>query len=159
MTIPCPLQNLRWRAWFLTADSNASERPWNHSRSDVGMSLTVFCDVREGRRALLGELVEDRGDRLLDGVQLDALVAAREIDVVDLLVVQAEKRRLLARDRRHLVAPAAHELEQRRGHLVAAGDDSLREQRRHERRRQVVRRLVHVLRGALPVGCSRPKRQ
>ena len=41
MTIPCPLQNLRWRAWFLTADENASERPWNHSRSLVGRSLTV----------------------------------------------------------------------------------------------------------------------
>ena len=47
---------------------------------------------------------------------------------------------------RHREAPAADELEERRRELVAARDDALGEQRRHERRRQVVGRLVHVLR-------------
>ena len=144
-SIPWPLQNFRWRAWLRTADSNASERPWNHSRSLSGRSLTVFADVRERRRALGREAVEDLGHRLLDDAQLDALVAAREIDVVDLLVAQAGERRLLARDRRHLVAAAAHQLEERRRQLVATGDDALGEQRGHERGREVVRRLVHVL--------------
>ena len=99
-SIPWPLQNLRWRAWLRTADSNASERPWNHSRSPSDRPLTVFGDVRERRRALAREAVEDRGHRLLDDAQLDALVAAREVDVVDLLVAQAAERRLLARHRR-----------------------------------------------------------
>ena len=69
-----------------------------------------------------------------------------EVDVVDLLVTQAEQARFLARDRRHLVATAADELEERRSHLVAACDHSLRKQRWHQRGRQVVRWLVQVVR-------------
>ena len=112
----------------------------------LGQILDRVGDLGERSRPLGGEAVEDLDDGLLDDGQVEALVAAREVDVVDLLVAQAGERRLLARDVGHLVATAPHELEQRRGQLVAAGHDALGEQRRHERRGQVVGRLVHVLR-------------
>ena len=137
---------MRCRAWLLTADWKASERPWNHFLSESGRPLTVSCDARERGGAVRRQLVEDRGNGLLDDVQLDALVPAREIDIVDLLVAEAEHRRLLARDGRHLEPTAPDELEQGGRHLIAVRDDSLRKQRWHERRREVVRRLVHVLR-------------
>ena len=90
-TIPRPLQKVRWRAWLRTADANASERPWNHSRSVRGRSLTVSatCESAAGPSSVRRSKIAATG--FSTGEQLDALVAAREVDVVDLLVAQAQR--------------------------------------------------------------------
>jgi hypothetical protein len=80
---------LRWRAWLPTAESNACERPWNHSRSLSGSPDRLGDE--QAPRALRREAVEDLGHRLLDDAQLDALIAARA-DIVGLLVARAAVR-------------------------------------------------------------------
>ena len=142
-----------------TADSNASERPWNHSRSPSGQILDRVGDARERRRTLGREAVEDRGHRLLDDAQLDALVAAREIDVVDLLVAQAAERRLLARDRRS--SCSGRGARARRAWRPAGRRRRRRAARAATARARAPGRPAARARtsAAVPVANSRPKRQ
>ena len=145
-SIPWPLQNVRWRAWFRTADSKASERPWNHSRSASGQVLDVSatCESAAGPSAVSLSKIAATGFSTTASSMLSS-PRARSTSSISLWRRPAndDSSRVTWR---HREAPAADELEERRRQLVAARDDALGEQRRHERGRQVVRRLVHVLR-------------
>ena len=116
-------------------------------RCDSSLTVWATCESAAGPASASRSKIAATG--FSTGESSMRLVAARQVDVVDLLVAKPGERRLLARHGRHLVAPAAHELEERRRELVAPGDDLLREQRGHERGGEVVGRR----RGRTPPRC------
>ena len=103
-----------------------------------------LAEARERLRSLREDVVDDLGDGVLERGQLRP-VTARELEVGDLLVTEPAPDALLGRDGLRGVAAAPDQVEERRGELERAGLGLLAEERRHERRLGVGRRLLLVL--------------
>ena len=107
--------------------------------------LDPVAEAREPLRPVGEDRVDDLRDRRLERLHGSLDVAERELEVGDLLRLQAAPDLPLGRHLLGLVAAAPDQVEERRRELERAGRASLREQAGHERRLRLGRRLLLVL--------------
>jgi len=115
--------------------------------------LDSVAEAREPLGAVDDDRVDDLSDRCLECLHGRFHVSERELEVGDLLRLQPAPDLPLGRHLVGAVAPAPDQVEERRRELVRAGRLLLAQQRGHERRLSVGRRLLLVLTvvGRLPL--------
>ena len=127
----------------LRADSRLEGREALRVRSPV--VLDPVAEEREALRPLGEDGVDDLGDRRLERLDRRFDVAERELEIRDLLGLEAAPDLPLGRHRLGAVAAAADQVEQRRRELERTRRAALGEQRRDERGLGLGRRLLLVL--------------
>ena len=112
---------------------------------EVAGRLDPVAHLRQELGAVVEDVVEDLGDRLLERRELDRRVAERQLEIRDLLRTQTRPCLLLGRHRLCDVVAPPDEIEERGRELERAGIRALAQERRHDGRRLVRRRLLLVL--------------
>ena len=129
---------------FVTSPGTAALKPSKRGAIDVAVVLDLAAELRQPLRAVGEDVVDDVRDGRLPRGQLDRR-PGRELEVGDALVPEAAPDAALGGDLLRLVVAAPDQVEDRRGELERARLAALPQQRRHERRLGVGRRLLLVL--------------